>query len=45
MNSLRKRHSGLTDTSAIGGIAVLGLAYLVIRSLPELMRYVRMSRM
>jgi hypothetical protein len=45
MNSLRKRHNGLNATSAIGGIAVLGFAYLVIRSLPELIRYVRMSRM
>jgi hypothetical protein len=41
----RKRHAGLNATSAIGGIAVLGLAYLAVRSLPELIRYVRISRM
>jgi hypothetical protein len=45
MKSIRKRHSGLNATSALGGIAVLGLTYLFIRSLPELIRYVRMNRM
>jgi hypothetical protein len=45
MRSIRKRHSGLNATSAIGGIAVLGITYLFIRSLPELIRYVRISRM
>ena len=39
------RHSMLNVSSAIGGLAVLGFSYLVIRSLPELIRYVRMSRM
>jgi hypothetical protein len=39
------RHGTLDISSAIGGLAVLGLTYLALRSLPELIRYVRMSRM
>jgi hypothetical protein len=42
---LSKRHNALNASSALGGIAALGLAYLVVRSLPELIRYVRIRRM
>jgi hypothetical protein len=45
MRISRKRHATLNAASTLGGIAVLGLAYLAVRSLPELIRYVRISRM
>jgi hypothetical protein len=45
MRLTRKRPSTLNATSAIGGIVALGVAYLFLRSLPELIRYARISRM
>jgi hypothetical protein len=45
MRVIVKRHGTLNAASAVGGVALLGLAYLAIISLPELIRYVRISRM
>jgi hypothetical protein len=41
----RRRNTGLNLTSAVGGIALLGVAYLFVRALPEIIRYARISRM
>jgi hypothetical protein len=43
-----KRHRASTSenvVTVIGGAAVLGLTFLVLRSLPELVRYLRIRRM
>ena len=37
--------SGLTVWSAVGGIALLGVAALVIVSLPDIKRYIKISTM
>jgi hypothetical protein len=36
---------GHNVVTALGGAAMLGLAYLVLRSVPELIRYVRIRKM
>jgi hypothetical protein len=42
-----KRHASASHNvvTAIGGVALLGLCYLTLRSLPELIRYLRIRRM
>jgi hypothetical protein len=44
---MRKHHAQPSHhvATALGGAAVLGLAYLALRSVPELVRYLRIRRM
>jgi hypothetical protein len=40
-----KHPVGKITATAVGGAAILGAAYLAMRSLPELVRYMRLRRM
>jgi hypothetical protein len=44
MNVRRETRSG-TTAKIVGGVALLGVTYLVVRSVPELIRYLRVRRM
>jgi hypothetical protein len=46
MERRRDRHSSeLSVWSVVGGVALLGVAALVIASLPDIKRYIKISRM
>jgi hypothetical protein len=45
MRHRAKFDPGHSVVTVIGGAALLGLAYLALRSVPELVRYLRIRRM
>jgi hypothetical protein len=45
MRVRRDSTAGGTAAKIVGGAALLGITYLVVRSVPELLRYLRVRRM